>query len=118
MPQIQKKIQIDHKITKKSRTIKQPNYKTPYYPPISVFSRLNDFGLKVALDVLDGQASGEMFWDDGESQGRRSYQFIGRANMIQFMGRRNQIGFFVRFKADRSLKCLHYDPYVYHVVYQ
>ena len=27
------------------------------------------------------------------------------ANMIQFMGRRNQIKIFVRFKADRSLKC-------------
>ena len=38
------------------------------------------------------------------------------------MGRRNQIEFFVRFKADRpldrSLKCLQYDPYVCHVVYQ
>ena len=49
---------------------------------------------------------------------RRAYQFIGRANMNQFMGRRNQIKFFVRFKADRSLKCLQYDPYVYHVVFQ
>ena len=57
---------------------------------------------------------------------RRAYQFIGRANMnefmgrnmYQFMGRRNQIEFFVRFKADRSLKCVQYDPYVYHVVYQ
>ena len=38
--------------------------------------------------------------------------------MIQFMGRRNQIEFFVRFKADRSLKCLQYDPYVYHVVHR
>ena len=36
--------------------------------------------------------------------------------MNQFMRRRNQIEFFVRFKADRSLKCLQYDPYVYHVV--
>ena len=43
---------------------------------------------------------------------------LDRANMIQFMGRRNQIEFFVRFKADRSLKYLQYDPYVYHVVYQ
>ena len=40
------------------------------------------------------------------------------ANMIKFMGRRNQIEFFVRFKADQSMECLHYDPYVYHVVYQ
>ena len=32
--------------------------------------------------------------------------------------RRNQIEFFIRFKADRSLKCLQYDPYVYDVVYQ
>ena len=40
------------------------------------------------------------------------------SNMNQFIGHRNQIEFFVRFKADRSLKCLHYDPYVYHVVYQ
>ena len=40
------------------------------------------------------------------------------ANMNQFMGQRNQIEFFVRFKADISLKCLQYDPYVYHVVYQ
>ena len=38
--------------------------------------------------------------------------------MNQFMRRRNQIKFFVRFKADRSLKCLQYDPYVYHVIYQ
>ena len=38
--------------------------------------------------------------------------------MHQFMRRRNQIEFFVRFKADRSLKCLQYVPYVYHVVYQ
>ena len=36
--------------------------------------------------------------------------------MIQFMG--NQIKFFARFKADRSLKYLQYDPYVYHIVYQ
>ena len=49
---------------------------------------------------------------------RRTYQFIGRANMIQFMRRRNRIEFFVRFRADRSLKYLQYDPYVYHVVYQ
>ena len=42
----------------------------------------------------------------------------GLINMIQFMGCLNQIEFFVRFKADRSLKCLQYDPYVYHVVYQ
>ena len=41
--------------------------------------------------------------------------FLDGANMIQFMGRHNQI---VHFKADRSLKCLQYDPYVYHVVYQ
>ena len=40
------------------------------------------------------------------------------ANMNQFMGRRNQIHIFVPFKADRSLTCLQYDPYVYHVVYQ
>ena len=46
------------------------------------------------------------------------YQFIGRANMNQFMGRRNQIEIFVRFKADRSLKCSQYDPYVYDFVYQ
>ena len=38
--------------------------------------------------------------------------------MNQFIGRRNQIKFFVRFKADRGLKYLRYDPYVYHVVYQ
>ena len=38
--------------------------------------------------------------------------------MNQFMGRRNQIEFFVRFKTDRGLKCLQYDPYAYHVVYQ
>ena len=38
--------------------------------------------------------------------------------MNQLMGRRNQIEFFVLFKADRSLQCLQYDPYVYHVVYQ
>ena len=31
--------------------------------------------------------------------------------MIQFMRRRNQIEFVFRFKADRSLKCLQYDPY-------
>ena len=44
-----------------------------------------------------------------------------RANMHQFMGRSNQIQFFVRFKADRSLKYLQlYDPFVglYHDVYQ
>ena len=35
--------------------------------------------------------------------------------MIQFMRRRNQIELFVRFKTDRSLKCLQYEPYVYHV---
>ena len=39
-----------------------------------------------------------------------------RVNRNQFMRRRNQIEFFVRFKADRSLKCLQYDPFVYHVV--
>ena len=39
------------------------------------------------------------------------------ANMNQFIGHRSQIEFFVRFKADRSLQCLQYDPYVYHVVY-
>ena len=50
-------------------------------------------------------------------QHRRTYQFIRRANMNQFIRRRNQIEFFVRFKADRSLKCLHYDPYVYDIVY-
>ena len=33
--------------------------------------------------------------------------------MIQFIGHRNQIEFFVRFKADRSLKCLQYDPNMY-----
>ena len=38
--------------------------------------------------------------------------------MHQFMGRRNQIEFVVRFKTDRSLKYLRYDPYVYHVVCQ
>ena len=38
--------------------------------------------------------------------------------MNQFMGHRNQIKFFVRFKANRSLKYLQYDPYVYHVAYQ
>ena len=41
-----------------------------------------------------------------------------RTNKFQFMRRRNQIEIFVRFKADRSLQCLQYDPYVYHVVYQ
>ena len=41
-----------------------------------------------------------------------------RTNRIQFMRRRNQIEFFVHFKADKSLKCLQYGPYVYHVVYQ
>ena len=41
----------------------------------------------------------------------------GRAIMTQFIGHRNQIEFFVRFKADRSLKCSLYDPYVYDVVY-
>ena len=35
------------------------------------------------------------------------------ANMNQVIGHRNQIEFFVRFKADRSLKCSQYDPYVY-----
>ena len=34
-----------------------------------------------------------------------------------FIGHRNQIEFFVRFKADRSLKCSLYDPYVYDVVF-
>ena len=43
---------------------------------------------------------------------------LDRANMNQFMERRNQIEFSVRFKTDRSLKYLQYDPYVYHVVYQ
>ena len=43
---------------------------------------------------------------------------LDEANMNQFMGRHNQIECFVRFKADRSLKCVQYDPYVYHVVYQ
>ena len=38
--------------------------------------------------------------------------------MIQFIGHRSQIEFFVRFEADRSLKCLQYYPYVYHVVLQ
>ena len=42
---------------------------------------------------------------------------MGRANMNHFK-RRNQIELCVRFKADRSLKCLQYDPYVYHVIYQ
>ena len=37
--------------------------------------------------------------------------------MNQVIGHRNQIEFFVRFKADRSLKCSLYDPYVYDVVY-
>ena len=32
--------------------------------------------------------------------------------MNKFNGHRNQIEFFVRFKADRSLKCSQYDPYV------
>ena len=49
---------------------------------------------------------------------RRAYQLMRRCNMNQFMRRRNQIEFFVRFKADRRLKCLQYDPYVYHVVRQ
>ena len=40
-----------------------------------------------------------------------------RANKNQFMKRCNQIEICIRFKADRSLKCLQYDPYVYHVVY-
>ena len=40
-----------------------------------------------------------------------------RANMNPFMGRRNQIECFVRFKVDRSLRYLQYDPYVYHDVY-
>ena len=31
--------------------------------------------------------------------------------MNQLMGRRNQIELFVRFKADRSLQYLQYDPY-------
>ena len=35
---------------------------------------------------------------------------LDRANMNQFIGHRNQIDFFVRFKVDRSLKCLQYDP--------
>ena len=37
------------------------------------------------------------------------------------MRRQNQIEFFVRFKADGSLKCLKFDPYMYvlyGVVYQ
>ena len=37
--------------------------------------------------------------------------------MNQVIGHRNQIEFFVRLKADRSLKCSQYDPYVYDVVY-
>ena len=40
---------------------------------------------------------------------------LDRANMNQFMGRRNHIDLFVRCKADTSLKCLQYDPYVDHV---
>ena len=54
----------------------------------------------------------------GTVRSRMAYQFIGRANMNLFLGRRNQIEFFVRFKAHRSLKCVQYDPYLYHVVYQ
>ena len=41
--------------------------------------------------------------------GRRTYQFLRRANRNQFMRRRNQIEFFVRFKADIILNCLPYD---------
>ena len=37
--------------------------------------------------------------------------------MSQFMRRRKQIKYFVFFKADTSLKCLQYDPYIYDVVY-
>ena len=37
--------------------------------------------------------------------------------MIPFKGHRNQIEFIVRFKAERSLQCLQYHSYVYHVVY-
>ena len=32
-------------------------------------SRRNPFGLKVALDQLDGDASGSLFWDDGDAIG-------------------------------------------------
>ena len=49
---------------------------------------------------------------------RRTYQFMRRAKRNQFMRRLNQIEMFVRSKADRCLKCLQYDPYIYHVVYQ
>ena len=38
--------------------------------------------------------------------------------MNQFMRRLIKIKKIVRFKADRSLKCLQYDPYVYDVAYQ
>ena len=41
-----------------------------------------------------------------------------RANRNQFMRCRNQNDFFVRFKADKGLKCLQYEPYVYRVIYQ
>ena len=49
---------------------------------------------------------------------RTAYQFIGRANINHFMGRPNQIKFFVRFKTDRRMNFVQYDPYVYHVVCQ
>ena len=49
---------------------------------------------------------------------RRAYQFMKPVNTNQFMRRRNQINVFVRFKANRSMECLQYYPYVYHVVYQ
>ena len=39
---------------------------------------------------------------------------LDRANMNQFIGHHSQIEFFVSFKADRILKYLQYDPYVYH----
>lgn len=35
---------------------------------VNVSSRLNPMGLIIALDD-NGKASGELFWDDGESRG-------------------------------------------------
>ncbi|KAI0217991.1 Maltase-glucoamylase, intestinal [Lamellibrachia satsuma] len=62
-------------------------------------SRNNNFGLKVALDDVDGQAEGEVFWDDGQSTD--TYE-NGEYYFAYFHAEENKLHMLVQHGSDKT----------------
>ncbi|KAK2188014.1 hypothetical protein NP493_147g04047 [Ridgeia piscesae] len=62
-------------------------------------SRNNKFGLKVALDDVDGRAEGELFWDDGDTTD--TYE-NGDYYLAYFHADGNKLQMFVQHRSDKA----------------